>query len=114
MKKLAIGCLVVVLVAGVAVIGIGYYGYLKVKDTVSQLAELQKVPEIDYIAVCAGSFDLLVEIVCVDNEHMLQVLEERIRPVDGVDAVETFTILDVPKHSYRWTRLLASNVSFPE
>ena len=80
----------------------------------SVVAELQKVPEIDYIAVCAGSFDLLVEIVCVDNEHMLQVLEERIRPVDGVDAVETFTILDVPKHSYRWTRLLASNVSFPE
>ena len=47
MKKLAIGCLVVVLVVGVAVIGIGYYGYLKVKDTVSQLAELQKVPEIE-------------------------------------------------------------------
>jgi hypothetical protein len=45
---------------------------------------------------------------------MLQVLEERIRPVDGVDTVETFTILDVPKHSYRWTKLLASNVSFPE
>jgi len=80
----------------------------------SVVTELQKVPEIDYIAVCAGSFDLLVEIVCVDNEHMLQVLEERIRPVDGVDTVETFTILDVPKHSYRWTRLLASNVSFPE
>ena len=80
----------------------------------SVVTELQKVPEIDYIAVCAGSFDLLVEIVCVDNEHMLQVLEERIRPVDGVDTVETFTILDVPKHSYRWTKLLASNVSFPE
>lgn len=47
MKKLAIGCLVVVLVVGAAVIGIGYYGYLKVKDTVSQLAELQKVPEIE-------------------------------------------------------------------
>jgi hypothetical protein len=47
MKKLAIGCLVVFLVVGVAVVGIGYYGYLKVKDTVSQLAELQKVPEIE-------------------------------------------------------------------
>ena len=47
MKKLAIGCLVVFVVVGVAVAGIGYYGYLKVKDTVSQLAELQKVPEIE-------------------------------------------------------------------
>jgi hypothetical protein len=47
MKKLAIGCLVVFAVVAVAVVGIGYYGYLKVKDTVSQLAELQKVPEIE-------------------------------------------------------------------
>jgi hypothetical protein len=47
MKKLAIGCLVVFVGVGIAVAGIGYYGYLKVKDTVSQLAELQKVPEIE-------------------------------------------------------------------
>jgi hypothetical protein len=47
MKKLAIGCLVVFVVVGIAVVGIGYYGYMKVKDTVSQLAELQKVPEIE-------------------------------------------------------------------
>jgi hypothetical protein len=47
MKKLAIGCLVVFVVVGIAVAGIGYYGYLKVKGTVAQLAELQKVPEIE-------------------------------------------------------------------
>ena len=47
MKKLAIGCLVVLVVAGAAVVGIGYYGYLKVRSTVAQLAELQKVPEME-------------------------------------------------------------------
>jgi hypothetical protein len=47
MKKLAIGCLVVFVVIGAAVVGIGYYGYMKVKSTVAQLAELQKVPEIE-------------------------------------------------------------------
>ena len=47
MKKVAIGCLIVFVVAGVAVVGIGYYGYLKVRSTVAQLAELQKVPEIE-------------------------------------------------------------------
>lgn len=71
------------------------------------VAALEAVPEIDYIAVCTGSFDLLVEIVCSDNEHMLKVLEEHVRVAPGVDAIETFTILGVPKHSYRWTRLLA-------
>jgi Lrp/AsnC family transcriptional regulator for asnA, asnC and gidA len=71
------------------------------------VAALEEVPEIDYIAVCTGSFDLLVEVVCSDNEHMLRVLEEHIRVAPGVDALETFTILGVPKHSYQWTRLLA-------
>jgi len=47
MKKLAIGCLVVVVVAGAAIVGIGYYGYLKVKSTVSQLAELGQVVDIE-------------------------------------------------------------------
>src|SRR5258706_3856434 len=47
MKKLAIGCLVVFVVIGAAVVGIGYYGYMKVRSTVAQLAELQKVPEIE-------------------------------------------------------------------
>jgi hypothetical protein len=47
MKKLAIGCLVVLVLGGAAVAGIGYYGYLKIKSTVSQFAELAKVPEIE-------------------------------------------------------------------
>ena len=47
MKKLAIGCLVVFVVVGAAVVGIGYYGYLKVKSTVSQLAELGQVSDIE-------------------------------------------------------------------
>lgn len=73
------------------------------------IAALEQVPEIDYIAVCTGSFDLLVEVVCADNRHMLKVLEDDIRTAPGVDTIETFTILDVPKHSYRWTRLLAES-----
>jgi hypothetical protein len=47
MKKLAIGCLVVVVVGAAAAGGIVYYGYLKVRSTVSQFAELAKVPEIE-------------------------------------------------------------------
>ena len=47
MKKLAIGCGVVVLVLGIVVVGVGYYGYMKVRGTVTQLAELSKVPEIE-------------------------------------------------------------------
>jgi hypothetical protein len=47
MKKLAIGCLVVFLLGGALVVGVGYYGYLKVRSTVGQLAELGQIPEIE-------------------------------------------------------------------
>jgi hypothetical protein len=46
-KKLAIGCAILLVVAGAAIVGVGYYGYLKVRSTVSQLAELGQVHEIE-------------------------------------------------------------------
>lgn len=81
---------------------------IKVKGgSVSRTVEaLQHVAEVDYVAICTGSFDLLIEVVCTDGNHMLRVLEEDVRTAPGVDSIETFTILDVPKHNYRWTRLL--------
>lgn len=47
MKKLAIGCGIAVLVIGAAVVGVGYYGYLKVKGAVAQFAELAQVRDIE-------------------------------------------------------------------
>ena len=47
MKKLALGCGALVLLAGIAFVGVGYYGYLRVRSTVSQFAELAKVPAIE-------------------------------------------------------------------
>ncbi|HYT75246.1 MAG TPA: hypothetical protein VEL79_10895 [Vicinamibacterales bacterium] len=47
MKKLAIGCFVVLVLGGALVVGVGYYGYLKVRSTVGQLAELGQIPEIE-------------------------------------------------------------------
>jgi hypothetical protein len=47
MKKLAIGCGVVVLVLGIIAAGAVYYAYRKVSSTVAQFAELGQVPEIE-------------------------------------------------------------------
>ena len=47
MKKLAIGCAILFVVAGAAVVGVGYYGYLKVRSTVTQFAELGQVHDIE-------------------------------------------------------------------
>lgn len=47
MKKLAIGCGVVLVLIAITVAGIGYYAYRKVSSTVAQFAELGQVPEIE-------------------------------------------------------------------
>src|SRR5262249_45629844 len=47
MKKLAIGCAVVLVVVGAAAVGVTYYGYLKVKSMATQFAELGQVADLE-------------------------------------------------------------------
>jgi Lrp/AsnC family transcriptional regulator, regulator for asnA, asnC and gidA len=51
--------------------------------------------------ILSGSFDLMVEIVCADNHHLLK-LVQRIREVPGVKTTETFMYLDLHKQTFTW------------
>ena len=76
---------------------------VKVDGDVRLVAEkLAAVPETDYVVICAGSFDLLVELICVDDEHLLQLVNGAIRTIPGVSATETFVYLKVAKETYTW------------
>ena len=57
---------------------------------------------VDYVVVTAGSFDILVELVAEDDEHLLRVLNEEIRTVPGVRDTETFVYLRLTKQTYSW------------
>jgi Lrp/AsnC family transcriptional regulator for asnA, asnC and gidA len=69
-----------------------------VRETADQLAAL---PEVDYVVVTAGSFDVILEIVCEDDDHLLDTVA-RIRGVDGVESTETFVYLGLRKQTYAW------------
>jgi Lrp/AsnC family transcriptional regulator, regulator for asnA, asnC and gidA len=60
------------------------------------------LPDIDYLVIVAGSFDLLVEIVCEDDERLLELLNDKIRQVPGVASTDTFTYLKICKETYSW------------
>jgi Lrp/AsnC family transcriptional regulator for asnA, asnC and gidA len=64
--------------------------------------KLAALPEVDYVVVTAGSFDLLVEVVCNDDEHLLSLLNNSIRAVPGVRDSETFVYLKLAKQTYTW------------
>ncbi|MBA2456853.1 MAG: Lrp/AsnC family transcriptional regulator [Nocardioidaceae bacterium] len=63
---------------------------------------LAEMDEIDYVVVTAGGFDLLAEVVCESDEHLLEVLSNRIRTIAGVRATESFVYLKLRKQTYSW------------
>ena len=62
---------------------------------------LQAMPDIDYLVVTAGSFDLMAEVVVEDDQHLLD-LTNRVRAVAGAPATETFIYLDLVKQTFAW------------
>ena len=80
-----------------AMVGIRVRGPLE--DIADQLAALD---EIDYVVITAGSFDLLVEVVCESDDHLLELISQKIRGVPGVEATETFMYLELKKQTYSW------------
>jgi Lrp/AsnC family transcriptional regulator, regulator for asnA, asnC and gidA len=64
--------------------------------------ELAKMDEIEYVVITAGSFDLLAEVLCESDEHLLRVLSDRIRAIKGVKVTETFVYLKLVKQTYSW------------
>ncbi|HEY1650247.1 MAG TPA: Lrp/AsnC family transcriptional regulator [Acidimicrobiales bacterium] len=76
---------------------------ISVEGDVRRVAEkLTALPEVDYVVMCAGSFDILVEIVCEDDERLLHVLNDSVRSIPGVRATETFLYLKLAKQTYTW------------
>jgi Lrp/AsnC family transcriptional regulator for asnA, asnC and gidA len=71
-------------------------------DVRTLAAKLAAVPEIDYVVVCAGGFDILVEVVCEDDAHLLEVLNSTVRSLPGVRHAETFVYLELTKQTYTW------------
>ncbi|RYV51800.1 Lrp/AsnC family transcriptional regulator [Pengzhenrongella frigida] len=80
-----------------AMIGIRCEGDLEaLADTLAEM------PEVDYVVITAGGFDVLVEVVCEDDEHLLEVLNTKIRTLPGVHGTETFVYLKLRKQLYNW------------
>ncbi len=57
--------------------------------------------EAGYVVITAGQFDILVELVCADRRHLLD-LTNRIRAVAGVVSTESFLYLELWKQLYDW------------
>ena len=76
---------------------------IKCTGDVSEIAEtLAQIPSIDYVVLTAGSFDIMIEVVCEDDDHLIALLNQRIRNIPGVVSSETFVYLKLRKQLYNW------------
>jgi Lrp/AsnC family transcriptional regulator for asnA, asnC and gidA len=60
------------------------------------------IPETSYVAAIAGSYDMIVEVVCRDTAHFTELLTKRLHSVDGVVSTESFLVLEIHKMAYGW------------
>ena len=72
--------------------------------------QISTFDEVIYLILCTGSFDLLAEVVCRDNDHLLNFLTEKLYKVQGVQQAETYMYLRVCKQN-DWAFLSQARVS---
>jgi Lrp/AsnC family transcriptional regulator for asnA, asnC and gidA len=71
-------------------------------DIIAVADALTLISEVDYVVCTSGSFDLLFELVCEDDDHLLNLLNDRVRTIPGVRSTETFMYLRLRKQTYAW------------
>ncbi|MFV1999508.1 MAG: Lrp/AsnC ligand binding domain-containing protein, partial [Acidimicrobiia bacterium] len=73
-----------------------------VSGNVDQAAkEIAAIEAVDYVVITAGRFDIMIEVVAEDAEHLLALMNQ-IRDLEPVAATELFTYLRLEKQTYNW------------
>jgi Lrp/AsnC family transcriptional regulator for asnA, asnC and gidA len=80
-----------------AMIGINVEG-----DVEAVADRLSSLPEVDYMVITAGSFDIIAEVVCEDDEALLELVNRGMRALPGVRRTEIFMYLNLRKQIYTW------------
>lgn len=71
-------------------------------DTTRVAETLAAIPAVDYVVLTAGTFDILAEVVCESDDDLIELLNHRIRTIEGVLTTETFVYLRLQKQFYNW------------
>jgi Lrp/AsnC family transcriptional regulator, regulator for asnA, asnC and gidA len=70
-------------------------------NKVMQVAEkIRDLPEVIYLIVTSGKYDILAEVMCRDQADLLEFLTKKLYTIDGVRESETFMHLKIMKEIY--------------
>lgn len=66
----------------------------KASSNSEAVKELKKIPEVLECHYTTGNWSILIKIICRDNEHLMNLLNQKIQPINGVSRTETFISLE--------------------
>ena len=105
-RLIARGVVQVVGVSDPLAMGFGLPAFIGLRVDVGRVEEVADrvggIDEVTYVVITAGRFDIICEVVCIDNEHLLRVLGESFGGIEGIRSTETMVELRFVKESYRW------------
>jgi len=67
---------------------------------------IAELPEVSYLVMTLGPFDLIIEVFCRDLPHLTNLITQQIRLIPGVRSTETLMIARSYKLTYRWSPAL--------
>lgn len=103
-RLLELGVMQIVAVTDPLTLGFPRQAMIGIKcegDVEAVAEEVAGIEEIDYVVLTAGSFDVITEVVCKSDDHLLEILG-KIRAIPTVRATETFVYLKLFKQTYSW------------
>ncbi len=71
-------------------------------DATAVIDKLSTLGAVDYLVLTAGTYDILAEILCENDEELINLLNKEIRSIPGVHSTETFLYLKLEKQFYNW------------
>lgn len=72
--------------------------------------KIAQFPEVSYLVMVSGEYDLVVEVLCQDREHFASFLNDKLRQVEGVVRTQSFMILRTFKRAHGAEPTLSSEV----
>jgi len=64
---------------------------------------VSELPEVSYLVLTLGAYDLLVEVYCRNLQHLTNLVTQQIQLIPGVRNTETLMVAKMYKLSYRWS-----------
>lgn len=69
-------------------------------DSVAQT--LEQIPEVSYLVLILGAYDLVIEVYCRDRDHLTDIIINQIQSIPGIQSTETLVIGKIFKLSFSW------------